>query len=114
MLTGGQDVAVDFEMEMIGRAVVHDSNCFIGEPLVVIAVRLGDRQLGRFVLGQLGVSLRNGGDFDIAESTERFDMRGANESGADDGCLNFLHGVGRLRGCAEEIFTTKDTEQHRE
>ena len=91
VLLRGQDFLVDREVQMIRRAVVHDLNLRIGQQLLVVAVRLGDRQLLGLGLGEVVAALGDGRDLDEAEPPNRLDVCGADETGADDACFDFGH-----------------------
>ena len=65
-----EDVAIHLEVQMIRRAVVHDLDLRIGEQLLVVAIRLGDRKLVRLALGKFLPALGNGRDLDITQAGE--------------------------------------------
>ena len=88
--------AIDLEVKMIRRTVMHDLDFRIGQQVVVIAVSQGDRQVGRLPLGELLPSFRDGENFHGAESSEGLHVCGTDKPRADDSCLNSLHSVWRL------------------
>ena len=105
MLVRREDVAVHLEVQMVRRAVVNDLNLGIGQQLLVVAVRLGDRQLVRLALGEVLSALRDGRDLDEPEPPNRLDVRRANETSADDACFDFCHDED---ACLIEFMNVKD------
>ncbi len=92
MLARRDDLFVDLEMEMVGRAIVHHLNLRIGQQLVVIAVSLRNREHRRLRRREFLPPLRHGDDVDKTQSPERLDVRGADETCADDAGFDFGHG----------------------
>jgi hypothetical protein len=91
MLPGGEDIAIHFEVQVIGRAIVHDLNVRVGQQLVIVAVGLRNRELIGLPLSEVLPPLGDGGDFDVAEPAKGLNVRRANETSADDACFDSLH-----------------------
>jgi len=91
VLTCGENLFVDLKMQVIGCAVVNDLNLGVGQQIVIVAVRFGDRQCIGLGLGQLLSTLRDGGDLNKTKSTQRLHVNRANETSANNACFD-CHG----------------------
>ncbi len=87
----GDDLFTDGEMEVIGRAIMDDLDVLIGQERIHTAVRFRDVKLVGLGLGELIVRLAQRGHFDKAQSAGRFDVRGPDETGADNSCFDGSH-----------------------
>ncbi len=97
MLLRRQNFLVDREMQMIRRAVVYDLNFRIRQQSPVVAVPFGNRKLLGLGLRKVVAALGNRRHFHKPKPPQRLDVRGANESSADDACFDFGHSYVRLR-----------------